>query len=379
MKQKKLHILLPLFLLLLLLSGCGAALPEDAPAYSEDAVYTFLEESVLRGAETARGYFALNGAGRQETQDALDAVMEQALSQDGILSYALSQYSWSTEAAGRDGIFVEVDFTYEEDLLPLAELQEVSSPEETFRAVMQGLSAASDQSASEEPFCTLLLSNHSGLWGADGIGDSLLPAIDNADLPITPKCSYLLLPSEDAQRQLMVLEFSTHLSAEEYGRCKAEMDDALDALAQQIRSSAGADADAETLYRAAHDAILSAAEYDTELADLVLRAEAREDLDPNYSAYGAVVTGKTVCYGYATAYKLLCDRLELPCWAVGGTADGGDGEYIPHQWNLVHLDGSDYLIDCTWDDTPGIRPYTYFMTDPAPASHRAEQLWVYGW
>lgn len=379
MKRKKQLRLLPLILLLLLLSGCGTALPEDAPAYSEDAVYDFLEESVLRGAESATGYFALNGADRQETLDALDAVMKQAFDQDGILSYALREYTWSTEAVRRDGISVEVDFTYEEDLLPLAELQEVSSPEEAFRAVVRGLSAADGQAESGEIFCTLFLSDHSGSWNEDEIEEPLLCAIDNADLPITPKCSYQLLPSEDAQRQLIVLEFSTYLSAEEYDRCKAEMDDALDALAQQIRSSAGADADAETLYRAAHDAILSAVEYDTELADLVLLAEAREDLDPNYSAYGAVVTGKTVCYGYATAYRLLCDRLELPCWTVGGTADGGDGEYVPHQWNLVHLDGNDYLIDCTWDDAPEIFPYTYFMTDPAPAAHRMERLWVYGW
>ncbi len=52
-----------------------------------------------------------------------------------------------------------------------------------------------------------------------------------------------------------------------------------------------------------------------------------------------------VCEGYARAFKLLCDRAEIPCALTNGDA----GE--PHMWNLVQMEnGSWYAVDVTWND-----------------------------
>ncbi len=53
----------------------------------------------------------------------------------------------------------------------------------------------------------------------------------------------------------------------------------------------------------------------------------------------------TVCEGYSEAFKMLCDRVGIPCIVVVG--DGGG----PHAWNYVKMeDGNWYAVDVTWDD-----------------------------
>lgn len=57
-----------------------------------------------------------------------------------------------------------------------------------------------------------------------------------------------------------------------------------------------------------------------------------------------------VCEGYARAFKLICDRLDIPCVLVSGVAinSGGSGA---HMWNYVQMDdGNWYAVDVTWDD-----------------------------
>lgn len=54
-----------------------------------------------------------------------------------------------------------------------------------------------------------------------------------------------------------------------------------------------------------------------------------------------------VCEGYARAFKLICDKLNIPCVLVSGTA--GDNNEA-HMWNYVKVDGSWYAVDVTWDD-----------------------------
>lgn len=64
-----------------------------------------------------------------------------------------------------------------------------------------------------------------------------------------------------------------------------------------------------------------------------------------FHAYGALIEGKSVCQGYAYAFKMLCDKAQIPCWIVTGYYRE------PHAWNYVWLDGEYYQVDVTWDDT----------------------------
>ncbi|WP_419882317.1 DUF5050 domain-containing protein [Peribacillus sp. B-H-3] len=65
----------------------------------------------------------------------------------------------------------------------------------------------------------------------------------------------------------------------------------------------------------------------------------------SFTAYGALVSHKAVCDGYAKALKLLLDKADIWAIKVNGTVSSGD-----HAWNMVRTGGSYYYIDSTFDD-----------------------------
>lgn len=66
---------------------------------------------------------------------------------------------------------------------------------------------------------------------------------------------------------------------------------------------------------------------------------------------GNVGTQGPVCTAYAKAFKVLCDRLGIPCVLVTGYArDNWQQEAGPHMWNYVQLRGQWYAVDVTWND-----------------------------
>ncbi len=98
--------------------------------------------------------------------------------------------------------------------------------------------------------------------------------------------------------------------------------------------------------------------------------------DENYIAaayintsYGGLVEGKAVCGGFSTAYKVIMDKLGVPCITVNGYSNQMNeyGEYDPssvyHMWNYVYLEapeaaaaysraatgGAWYSVDVTWN------------------------------
>ncbi len=69
---------------------------------------------------------------------------------------------------------------------------------------------------------------------------------------------------------------------------------------------------------------------------------------------------KVVCEGYAKAFQYLCDLSSFynaACYTVTGTMDGGN-----HMWNIVTLNGSNYLVDATnCDDGTAGAPDKLFL------------------
>ena len=78
-----------------------------------------------------------------------------------------------------------------------------------------------------------------------------------------------------------------------------------------------------------HDYLVTHCEYDKSLQ--------------KRSAYDALVTGSSVCQGYALAYRYLLSQCGMDCIIVTSAA-------LNHAWNLVTVDGVPYYVDCTWDD-----------------------------
>lgn len=98
-------------------------------------------------------------------------------------------------------------------------------------------------------------------------------------------------------------------------------------------------------------------------------AEDNNQNENSYDIYGGLLEKNAVCEGYARTFKLLMDRLNIPCLLVAGTATNSNGETESHAWNQVFLNGTWYAIDVTWDDPIIIgggmldeeRKYTYYL------------------
>lgn len=80
------------------------------------------------------------------------------------------------------------------------------------------------------------------------------------------------------------------------------------------------------------------------------------------TAYGALVSGKAVCAGYAAAYQLLLREAGIMAWTVTGTSkDPVSGTEIAHAWNVLWLDSTTCVyVDVTWDDQ-GDRLFHYYF------------------
>lgn len=78
-------------------------------------------------------------------------------------------------------------------------------------------------------------------------------------------------------------------------------------------------------------------------------------IDDSCRSCEAALIGRTgnegpVCESYAEAFKLLCDRADIPCVVVNGTSDNGSSK-SGHMWNYVQMEnGKWYAVDVAWND-----------------------------
>ena len=71
--------------------------------------------------------------------------------------------------------------------------------------------------------------------------------------------------------------------------------------------------------------------------------------ETSHSALGGLLKRKTMCEGFAKAFKLLCDKANIDCIIVSGTASREGKANERHAWNIVKLCGNCYHVDVTWD------------------------------
>ncbi len=107
--------------------------------------------------------------------------------------------------------------------------------------------------------------------------------------------------------------------------------------------------DCYTRVRSLHDLLASSCAYLGETED-----EKTQQL--SHTPFSALVAGdefEPVCDGYAKAFKLLCDQLEIPCVLCVSEE---------HMWNNVKMDdGEWYHVDVTWDDRGEAPVYDCFL------------------
>lgn len=76
----------------------------------------------------------------------------------------------------------------------------------------------------------------------------------------------------------------------------------------------------------------------------------------NYTAYGALINGTSVCEGYSKAFSLLSNKYGIETGIVSSST-------ASHAWNYVNINGKYYQLDLTWDDQndeKNLYQYKYF-------------------
>ncbi len=75
------------------------------------------------------------------------------------------------------------------------------------------------------------------------------------------------------------------------------------------------------------------------------------ELDENErTAYGALVRGRAVCGGYASAMTLAMRCFGVPCLSTTGYHYPGNGSYFGHEWNIIQIGGEWTHEDVTFND-----------------------------
>ena len=119
---------------------------------------------------------------------------------------------------------------------------------------------------------------------------------------------------------------------------------AYDAKVDEIVSAANQIPDLFDRVLYVYDTIMANTEYDYALADSL------DSSQLNLSAYGCLVEGKTVCSGYALAFRSIMEKLGIEC-GVEFNSYHYLSAFPGHVWNYCKLDGEYYYFDLTWDDT----------------------------
>ncbi len=107
-----------------------------------------------------------------------------------------------------------------------------------------------------------------------------------------------------------------------------------------------------------HDRLAAACTYDSTAAKA-----GNDAVYPNaYTAYGALIDGRAVCEGYSRAMQYLLHRVNIPCTLVTGTSRETAEE---HMWNLLTINGCNYFLDITWNDSEDRLTHTFMNLSTA--------------
>lgn len=144
---------------------------------------------------------------------------------------------------------------------------------------------------------------------------------------VSPSYSYEQGPDS------MSLHFSYLYGKEEAMRMSKEME----ALAQSFSMSSK---------RESVDAFLS----------WIIR-ECRYEIDDenNQNASSVLLAKVAQCSGFAKSLKYVCDHQKIMSFIINGELHNEEGEWAPHAWNLVYLDGKYHHVDptCILASNPG--------------------------
>ncbi len=337
-------VLTAVFTAMLAITGCGSEPPEGTEQYSIDAMVTGLEEHIMNGDES----FTLQFLSDSDTEDEIQSFIDGHASESYLASCLLDDINAKLSSHG-SYIDVDLTLTYESNVQFDGKMQQVSDGTELENAMIKRFSDSTGKAAFILESCSFTEDEIMDILNSAGVNCASVPCeADNV--------SYMTFDPRD-NRQVLIAWLELPINGTMLKEKKSEMQPKTDEIADSIRNSAtGSVSDT---YETVMDRILSFTEYDDDLASATTAGSRRltSDMHINRSAYGSIVTGKTVCTGYARAYKLLCDELGLPCRVITGTKNG-----VRHAWNAVEIENETFYVDCTAADTGTPKASAFLMT-----------------
>ena len=254
-------------------------------------------------------------------------------------------------------------------------------------------SALGQKQADKDSLILALKDNNSGdrVQAAIALGelkdprakDPLIQALKDQDRMVRWEAQLALGEINDTQASSAVLHEPENVSPNEFNSSLnydyAEID----------RHALKAPPSAETSIRNLSSYLIAPAKDDRERARAIFRW-ITENIDYNVDGYfsgsysevnpqGLLKDRKSVCEGYANLFQALADEAGLTTTTINGYGKGigyYPGEILSgpanHTWNAIKINGSWYLIDCTWgagyidENRTYVRRFDdhYFMTPP---------------
>lgn len=113
----------------------------------------------------------------------------------------------------------------------------------------------------------------------------------------------------------------------------------------------------EDKIKAVHDYIIDNTVYDNERAEEIKSGNFGEGVHFSNTAFGPLITGKSICGGYTDAMALFLDKMNIPNFKIASKN---------HIWNVAYVNNTWKHIDLTWDDPvvntgENIISYSYFL------------------
>ena len=164
----------------------------------------------------------------------------------------------------------------------------------------------------------------------------------------------------DETRNSMTLGFTYKYDKETYDKMVKEYDKATNKILSKFTDGMSTYNKIKTI----HDEIINNAVYDLDASD-------------NDNIYGALVSNKAKCDGYAKTFSYVCGKAGIRTVTVIGNDLTTDSKDNGHMWNKVYYNKKWYNVDVTWDDPisnmKDSLQYDYFMVSDKALKNTHEE------
>lgn len=307
---------------------------------SEENYEAFLIGLACEGKETGEEAFLTTG---MKDEDIAAILSGSGDCKNLYYQYYIENVSYETEETVLEQgsfISVSVELEFYDDCIPVSEMIRVKTKKDVYEGYLSHL---------ETGFETLVFYADKALPEKDIIYMAEEAAWNCSDkMPLLYKSILHTCYYDEAGDYILILSLdydSYGITESEQRKAQEEVQRELAMLAEEVRLCS--DSKEEQCVRL-YELITEWVDFDYALSDALMEVETSDDasIGKGRGIYGALIDGKSVCSGYACAYKEVCDLLGIPCMVMTGYAEDMD-----HAWNMVILDGEVAYFDPTWGDS----------------------------